>query len=314
MYNPLLRLIYSAPHPPSPGELSAVRLALAVLPYATTLAALLSEAAREREAAPSPQETSPGSALAILAASLELGGFNLLGTGGQAYGLAHTTAVHASVLLASINVWVPLGAALSGDAVKPVTWAACSLVLLGIAVLSSGAGDEAARSAELVGDAAVLIAALCYSAYTLRLGYHMRSLTALPLAAGKTGVLALGCLLWAAVEAALGQESGERSVLWGVPGESPELFGVAWALVLVSALVPGSAATWLQAKGQAGVSAAEAQVVLALTPVVSVLIASQLLGEQISPSAVLAGGLLISASAMSTAADLIEARRRGDVL
>lgn len=49
--------------------------------------------------------------------------------------------------------------------------------------------------------------------------------------------------------------------------------------------MPGSLATWLQAKGQSAVSGPEAQLILAVTPVVAVTLAAVFLGEEIAQNA-----------------------------
>ena len=324
-YNPSLRFLYSQPHAPSPGELSAARLAIAVLPYLPTLFALLAGAAAQRDAERGGAPRGAGDTtdwVGVTGASLELGGFNFVGTACQAWGLAHTSAVHAGVLLSSINVLVPLGAALSGDKLRPVTWLACAMVLAGIAVLNSGAGVAALASGESAlelalspGDAAVLAAALSYSAYTVRLGSYAKRLPALPLSAGKTAVLALGCLAWAAAELAGGwaepSAAASGAFLFAAPGEAPldapaaaAARAATWAAVTYSALVPGAFATWLQARGQSGVSAPEAQVILALTPVVSILIAGAVLGEEVGPNVWEGGAIMLSASLLCVAADV----------
>jgi drug/metabolite transporter (DMT)-like permease len=332
-YNPSLRFIYSQPHPPSPAELSATRLILALVPFVPSLFELARGVAAQRadaaalaargvgdastpSAADGDTSTSAAGATdwgAILSAAAELGTYNFLGTACQAWGLQHTSAVHAGVLLASINVFVPLGAALSGDVVRPVTWAACALVLAGIGVLNSdgSVGDLLGGETELslalsAGDAVVLAAAVFYSTYTVRLGAYARRLPALPLSAGKTAVLALGCAAWAAAEVGAGWERpfGVGSVLWGGEAEPLILRGAVWTAVVYSALVPGSLATWLQARGQSGVSAAEAQVILALTPVVSVLIAGAFLGEEVGQNVYEGGAIMLTASLMCVAADV----------
>jgi drug/metabolite transporter (DMT)-like permease len=327
-YNPSLRFIYSQPHPPSPAELSATRLVLALIPYMPSLFEIARGAAAQRadaaalaarggEAPPDADAAAAGDGgtdwVAIVSAAAELGAYNFAGTACQAWGLQHTSAVHAGVLLSSINVFVPLGAALSGDVVRPVTWAACALVLAGIGVLNSdgSVGDLLGGETELslalsAGDAVVLAAAVCYSTYTVRLGAYARRLPALPLSAAKTAVLAIGCATWAAAEVGAGWERplGVGSVLWGGEAEPLELRAAVWMAVAFSALVPGSLATWLQARGQSGVSAAEAQVILAMTPVVSVLIAGAFLGEEVGQNVYEGGAIMLTASFMCVAADV----------
>ena len=328
-YNPSLRLLYSLPEPPSPAEVSGVRLSIAVLPYLQTLRAAAAAAAPavqarggEKRVTPPPQGDISGVAgapddetdwAAVSAASLELGLFNLLGTAGQAWGLEHTSAVHAAVLLSSINVMVPLGASLSGERVRPTTWLACALVLFGISLLNADIADSPADAAAMgisPGDAAVLFAAASYSAYTVRLSTYAKRVSILPLSAGKTAVLGVGCITWAAADAlrahgthAMGLgDAAHVSGLWGAAG--PDVTLVAWLCLTFSALVPGSLATFLQAKGQSGVTAPEAQVILALTPVVSVCIAAALLGERIGPNVLQAGGVMLGATALCIAADV----------
>jgi len=70
---------------------------------------------------------------------------------------------------------------------------------------------------------------------------------------------------------------------------------------MFSALLPGSYATWAQARAQSGLSATEAQVVLAATPVVSTLLAAGLLGESLGDGVLAAGGLVLAASLLSAA-------------
>jgi len=316
-YNPALRFLYSQPHPPSPGELSATRLLLALLPFLPALLDLLRRA-REQPAGPAGGEATDWRG--VLAASLELGAYNLGGTSLQAFGLAHTSAVHAGVLLSSINVLVPLGAALTGEPVRPATWLACLLVLTGVAVLNSdtgvvallASGGEALRLELSGGDVAVLGASLCYATYTVRLAGYARRLPALPLSAGKTACLAAGCLAWAAAEATLRHRGGllaGGSVLWGGAGEAAPVVATAWATVGLSALLPGSAATWLQARGLSGVRAAEAQLILALSPLVSILLAAALLGEPVGETVWEGGALMLSASLLCVASDAWHARQ-----
>ena len=188
---------------------------------------------------------------------------------------------------------------------RPATWGACLLCLAGIAVLNAdgrggGGGDSGGPIS--VGDCSVLFSAFCYAAYTVRLGALSRLLPTLPLAAGKTGVLALGCIGWALAEAGMGfgaHPLGDGSVLWGGGEEPGEVMALGWTVVLVSALLPGSYATWAQARAQCGLTSTEAQVILAATPVISTLIAAFVLGEPLGPNVLIAGGLVVSASLLS---------------
>ncbi len=103
----------------------------------------------------------------------------------------------------------------------------------------------------------------------------------------------------------------------GVTGKS----AAAWALVLYSALGPGALATYLQTKGQASVSAAQAQVarklyciqnlrlptksnrlqvIFSLAPLFTVLFSQLTLGgESLGPLAWVGGATVIAASFIS---------------
>jgi hypothetical protein len=86
-YNPSLRLIYSQPHPPGPGELSATRLVLALIPFVPTLFAIVRGVGTQQaaaalggaeggEAAPPAGGTTDWRA--VVKAALELGSYNFL--------------------------------------------------------------------------------------------------------------------------------------------------------------------------------------------------------------------------------------------
>jgi drug/metabolite transporter (DMT)-like permease len=61
---------------------------------------------------------------------------NWAGTAAQAYGLEQTSSTRAGFLLSTINVMVPVGAALQGQPVPAATWAACALALVGVVIIS----------------------------------------------------------------------------------------------------------------------------------------------------------------------------------
>lgn len=100
-------------------------------------------------------------------------------------------------------------------------------------------------------------------------------------------MLVIWSFIWAAAEFGFqwNRPMGVGSALWGGEGTSVETQLVVWSVVFFTALVPGSLATWLQAKGQSAVSGPEAQLILAVTPVVAVTLAAVFLGEEIAQNA-----------------------------
>ena len=74
----------------------------------------------------------------------------------------------------------------------------------------------------------------------------------------------------------------------------------AWALLLYSALGPGTVADVLQQQGQKEVSASEANVILSLEPVFAALCAQVLMGETTSLVETIGGGLILLAALIAT--------------
>ena len=201
-YNPALSFIYESDAPPSPAELTAVRMLVSLVPFSFVLEDVARDEARKREAAAKEtslagDETDPTSSSRdvslLLRAGLELGLVNAAATAFQAYGLELTSATRAGFLLSTINVAVPLGAAAAGQRVSKVTWIAVALAAVGVAVTEGAFTPDAldaaasvpATGASSLGDACCLAAAALYSAFTVRLGVHARRCDAAELSACK---------------------------------------------------------------------------------------------------------------------------------
>jgi len=271
-YNPALRYIYESAAPPSPAELTAVRMLISLVPFSPVLYFIGRDAGGGYMASggdDAPAGGGGGGAQAggsasglvrtrdakhihrLMRAGVELGLLNWAGTAAQAWGLEQTSSTRAGFLLSTINVMVPVGAALQGYRVPPATWAACALALAGVVIISEihiplvhlpgfgsgstsrgmggsvmfdmtdasgGVGDGsesaaavAAAGSSLVdavggtltdagagvggavdlsgGDAVVLLAAVLYSAFTIRLGTYAREFNAADLSAVKSLVM-----------------------------------------------------------------------------------------------------------------------------
>lgn len=87
------------------------------------------------------------------------------------FGAARTTADNAALMLGTVPAWVALGGSLTGqEKIRPLGWCGIILSLLGISLIISGADREATfrfGGATLTGDLLVLVATLCWSAYTV---------------------------------------------------------------------------------------------------------------------------------------------------
>jgi drug/metabolite transporter (DMT)-like permease len=164
------------------------------------------------------------------------------------------------------------------------------------------------------GDLGVLAAAVCYAAFTVRLGKWAREYDGPEdLAAVKLAVMFLCCGAWVLVDqvsygAGVGGDWPNGgpwgSVLWA-GGFSA---GV-WAAVVYSAVGPGALANLLQMKGQRTVPAAEAQVIFATTPVFNAVISVGFLGEAAGGQTLLGGAVIVAASVLPLVAEKFEDKK-----
>lgn len=87
------------------------------------------------------------------------------------FGISFTTANNASLILATVPVWVALLGTLAGvEKVEPRGWLGVLLSLGGIILIIFGSNRSAQfefGGATLLGDALILLATLCWSTYTL---------------------------------------------------------------------------------------------------------------------------------------------------
>jgi drug/metabolite transporter (DMT)-like permease len=144
----------------------------------------------------------------------------------------------------------------------------------------------------------------------------------------KCVLLAAGYCAWAGVDllraagaagaggAGAGGLAAAAAALW--PGAA---CAAAWAALTYSAVIPGALADVLQARGQARVPAAEAQVLLAAEPLWTALLGAALLGERMSTTGWAGAALVVAALGIASgpaaelaawaAAALRRARRGG---
>ena len=333
-YNPAMRFIYASDASPSPAELTAVRMLIALVPFSLVLLSVARDEARQssKDAASSEKDGRERDVFLLARAGAELGFLNAAGTAFQAFGLERTSATRAGFLLSTINVLVPLGAAATGQKVTPAVFLGVGLASVGVFISETSgldrlfapaaamnAGDAvvaAAASAGGVGDsnfgagdACCLAAAALYSAFTVRLGTYAARLDAAELSAAKALAMTALCVAWWGFERVAGASAdgspASVSVLWS--GEAVEL-GVTsavaiWSAVAYSALAPGALANVLQTRGQSTVPAAEAQLIFATTPVFNAAVAAVALGEMATTNTLVGGAVILAASLAPFLAD-----------
>ena len=323
-YNPAMRFIYASDASPSPAELTAVRMLIALVPFSLVLRSVAKDEARRAKDGALSSDGRKRDVLLLARGGAELGFLNAAGTAFQAFGLERTSATRAGFLLSTINVLVPLGAAATGQKVTPAVFLGVGLASVGVFISETSgldrlfapdtAGDvvvAAAASAIGVveshgdfglGDGCCLAAAALYSAFTVRLGTYAARLDAAELSAAKALAMTALCVAWWGFERIAGTAvdgSPERiSVLWSAEAGAFGItsFFAVWGAVVYSALAPGALANVLQTRGQSTVPAAEAQLIFATTPVFNAAVAAVALGETASMNTLFGGAVILAAS------------------
>lgn len=295
--SPSLKYIYDFKDSPHACELSAIRCFIA---FATLVIPALQALKGEKMGRVSRKGGS-------ICAGLEIGAWAFLGQALQAFGVEHTTASKAGFILTTINVLVPALAFLRGRRVTPITWAACAISLLGIAVMNGFGGGGMLKSQLNYGDASVIGAAMMYSLCTTRIADLAPGRDSTLLTCLKKGMMAVGSIAWDVGQHLIQHKGIFTSGLWH--GKA-SVVGAAWAATLWSSLVPGTLATVLQMFGQGHVSAVEAQLVFATTPVFNTFWAVLALHEKVSAWVGCGGAILIAASLMPHLVPILLKRKK----
>lgn len=131
----------------------------------------------------------------LLAASAELAGLHALTVGLQSCGVDHSSATRASFLATTSTVIVPLLATATGTAVSRKTWACAFLCVLGTALIvlskepatnnpshdysnsdTDSINDTDAADDTRLGDGLILLGAVTWGVFLLRISTHARTL------------------------------------------------------------------------------------------------------------------------------------------
>ena len=283
--NVSLRLVYALPDPPTAAALSATRGWLAALCFIPLLV--------RKNNNSDQKDSSTGTlvvdavSLPLLMAGLELAVWNFGAQGLLTLGLLSTGSARASFLTQTSVVLTPIISLFAGQQVKSVVWFGCAVALGGLTLLSGGGIVTGGLA---MGDILVLGGASCWSFYLFRLSAIGERFDEIKLQAFKTTFLAVmysGWLVWETTTSGACQWLGWQNL-------------TAWALLVYSALGPGTVADVLQQKGQKEVSASEANVILSLEPVFAALCARVLMGETTSLVETVGGGLILLAALIAT--------------
>ena len=213
-------------------------------------------------------------------------------------------------------VLTPVISALRGNKIPKTTWLACFVALVGVGLLAGDTSTAAAAAVTVApaafritgGDALALGGAATSSLYIYRISeFGKQGLSTDLTQAVKVILLGFLYTFWAVADGArIVAGGGTWLQLW--PGYTSVL---AWAVLLYSAVVPGAVADVLQARGQAKVDAAEAQVLLGAEPLWTAVLGMVFLRERLGPQGWTGAGLIISAVLLAGGvADAIFGRKR----
>lgn len=228
------------------------------------------------------------------------------------FGLALTTAAHGALLIQLTTVVVPiLRNVIYKERIPTQIKLAILLAVAGVACFAT----DTSGTPTLTGDAWCVVAALCYSAYDLRLYEYGKHLDPQPLITTKIATQALlSCLLYLIVAvvttattpvplpATLQDAAGTASRIVSTVVEtlaedgttlssSPMVMGaILWSGMAVNALAP-----FLQVQGQQIVGPTKCQTIYASQPLWAAILSYVVLGETLGYEGIIGGCIFITA-------------------
>jgi drug/metabolite transporter (DMT)-like permease len=325
-YSISLRIAYTLPEPPPASILSTIRGWMA---FAFFLPLMVCK--KEKHAASSSSSSSSSSLLenevsspiidevsrrqptSIWLAATELAVWNFLGQATYNLGLMTTATARASFLSQTSVIITPFMDVMTGHKVGSFVWIGCFTSFVGLGFLSYPNGDEtedgndndnhenghvrtlSQRFSTIPtgldwGDFMILFSCACWSVYMLRTSAFSRQFQEVNLQGLKCFLTNILYCFWWFIDS---YNSPEDNHWRGWKN------GVAWVILLYSALFPGTIADLLQQKAQSFIPASESNVILSMEPIFTVAMAFFLLGEQLSWQESCGGCLLILGSLVS---------------
>jgi len=228
-----------------------------------------------------------------------------------------SSSIRASFLAQSSVVITPvISVLLGGQTVKPSVWAGAVVAMVGLIVLTSSAevdvnyGDgQGGVSGTNAGDLLVLGCALCWSVYLFQFGRIAHRYDNISLQSATCAIRAVMYVAWFLVAGLIRHMKTTVSAP-GMHGLGETLQSMwlgwrdlrAWGLLVFSAVGSGALAGVLQQKGQATLSASEANIILSCEPIWAGLCAWLLLGELLSPRENVGGLIIFFAAVVASGA------------
>ena len=233
----------------------------------------------------------------------ELAFWNFVGQALYVCGILFVSSARASFLGQTTVVMVPFISALGG--VKLRCWAiwGCLCSLIGLILLSvqdNNINNTSLSSGEYyggtnprlslgVGEVLILISAICWSFVLIKTAKYAHVYDEVYLQGSKNAILAILYSGWCAVAWIQSDVS-----LWDGWHS-----GVAWAIIVYSAIGPGVFADLIQQKGQRSAGATESNLILCMESVFTAILGRVLLGEETSWIEKLGGAFLIAGAFVS---------------
>jgi len=258
------------------------------------------------------QTTTSGSNTGWLG-GLELGIWKFLGTTSNLFGLALTTASHGALLIQLTTLIVPTARTLVyKESISTKLKFSIGLALMGVVCFA----NDPTGTPSLLGDGLCVVAAICYSAYDLRLYEYGKIVDAVkPLITTKIATQALLSisLLFLApspfvsegTPATISSWQESSDYLRTLVANNSELFPVV-AAVLWSGVAVNAVAPFLQVGGQQIVGPTKCQTIYASQPLWAAVLSFVFLGERLGLSGIIGGvafgiALALAATAENTA-------------
>ncbi len=238
---------------------------------------------------------------------LELGVWKFLGTTANLFGLALTTASHGALLIQLTTLIVPTTRALVyKESIPTKLKLSIGLALSGVVCFA----NDPTGTPSLLGDSLCVVAAICYSAYDLRLYEYGKVVDAVkPLITTKIATQALLsiALLFLAPASLLSegiassspwQESSDYlQALMASSDWLPVVTAMVWSGVAVNAVAP-----FLQVGGQQIVGPTKCQTIYASQPLWASVLAFLFLGERLGLEGIVGGSAFLVALALAATA------------
>eukprot|EP00934_Nitzschia_sp_Nitz4_P003921 Nitzschia sp. Nitz4//scaffold43_size134323//109082//110221//NITZ4_003317-RA/size134323-processed-gene-0.18-mRNA-1//1//CDS//3329552002//3911//frame0 len=296
--NICMRYLYRLSDPPTPATVSAVRGWFSLLFYIPLV--LFSRWHQQQEIPPTLSYTSEEnisrrvnnkSPLWFVAGELAL--WNVSTQALFNYGLETTPSARASFLVQTTVVMVPILSACGGESLLVTDGLGSLSSVLGLVVMlatrpPNQEPPEAQpkpfpRNLVKLGDLQILLGALCWSIYLIRISKFAPKYNSVSLQGTKTmfsaGLYSIWCI---ASNVQSHQSSRPMEHQWGM-----------YALLMYSALGPGMLADLFQQKGQSYLNATESSLILCTEPILTAVLGRLVLGEVLSGSEAMGGVLLI---------------------